>query len=387
VVGDYPPEFGSSVALSADGNTALIGARRDSNNRGAAWVWVRASGVWRPQAKLFDTNVYFAGAFQGSAVSLSADGNIAMVASNDAARIWTRSGELWTQQATLDTAPVFGLSSLSVSLSANGVRALVGGRASNGSRDGALLFVRNGSTWRLNGIRLVATGAGIGISSGSAALSGDGMTAVIGSEGDGGNVGAAWIFVAPADDILAPSLPLGTTAAAATTTRIDLTWIAAAGATSYQIERRAAGSAFSTIGTSSTTTFSDHSVVAGAAYQYRVRALNPAGAALGAPELATTVIFDDDPLTPGTYIKASHISQLRTAVNAVRSLAGLSAVAFPDAAVPGVVIKANHIVELRTSVDAARLVLEMATSPYTDSSLAGAPIKAVHIQELRERVR
>jgi len=387
IVGEYRPEFGSSVALSADGNTALIGAPRDSNNLGAAWVWTRASGVWRQQAKLSDPNFSHAGAFQGSSVSLSADGNTAMVASNDGARIWTRSAEQWTKQATLDTLRQFGFSSLSVSLSANGVRALVGGRASNGTLDGAVLFVRTDGTWRLNGIKLVGTGAGRGEASGSAAISGDGMTAVIGGEGDSGSIGAAWIFTAPADDILVPTPPLATTATAKSTTQIDVTWIASAGATSYQIERRTAQTQFSTIGTSFSTTFSDHTAVAGAAYQYRVRAVNVAGAALGTPELATTVIFDDDPLMPGTFAKASHLSQLRAAVNAVRSLAGLSAFVFSDPAVPGVVIRANHITELRTSVDAAWIALGLATSPYTDSSLTGAAIKAIHVQELRERVR
>ena len=379
--------FGAAVALSADGNTALVGAPRDSSNRGAAWIWTRAAGVWRQEVKLSDLDALAPGAFQGTAVSLSADGNTAIVGSNDAARIWTRSAQGWTQQATFDTVGFFGFTAPSVSLSADGVRALVGGGSANGTPAGAVLFVRSGSTWRQNGIPMAGAGASREGSTGSAAISADGMTAIVGSASDNGNVGAAWIFVAPADDLLAPSSPLGTTATAMSTTRIDVAWIASAGATSYRIERRAPGTAFATIATVASTSLTDTAIVPGTAYQYRVRAVNAVGSSLGASDVATAMLFDNDPLMPGTIVRAVHLAQLRTAVNAVRALAGLNAAGFSDAAVPGLAIKATHITELRTSVDAARSALGLATSAYTDPLVAGAAIKAVHFQELRERVR
>ena len=37
-----PSEFGDSVALSSDGNTALIGGYRDNAGAGAAWVFTRS---------------------------------------------------------------------------------------------------------------------------------------------------------------------------------------------------------------------------------------------------------------------------------------------------------------------------------------------------------
>jgi hypothetical protein len=45
---------GLSVAVSADGNTAVVGGRLDDGGAGAAWVYVRNSnGVWTQQgAKL-----------------------------------------------------------------------------------------------------------------------------------------------------------------------------------------------------------------------------------------------------------------------------------------------------------------------------------------------
>src|SRR5687767_10869538 len=43
---------GYSVSLSADGNTAIIGAPLDDFGHGAAFVWTRSGGAWRQQAKL-----------------------------------------------------------------------------------------------------------------------------------------------------------------------------------------------------------------------------------------------------------------------------------------------------------------------------------------------
>jgi PKD repeat protein len=100
------------------------------------------------------------------------------------------------------------------------------------------------------------------------------------------------------------------------------------------------------------------------------------------------VIFTDDPLVPGsTIIKAVHLAELRTAVNAVRALAGLSAATFTDSATPGVVIKAVHITELRTALDPALSALGLPTGGYTDTISRGVIVKAVHIQELRNRMK
>ena len=44
---------GSSVTLSADGNTAVVGALDDNDFTGAVWVYTRSGGVWSQQgAKL-----------------------------------------------------------------------------------------------------------------------------------------------------------------------------------------------------------------------------------------------------------------------------------------------------------------------------------------------
>ncbi|EPY00121.1 FG-GAP repeat protein, partial [Magnetospirillum fulvum] len=48
--------FGSSVSLSSDGNTAVVGASGADpggiSNAGAAYVFTRSGGTWTQQAKL-----------------------------------------------------------------------------------------------------------------------------------------------------------------------------------------------------------------------------------------------------------------------------------------------------------------------------------------------
>lgn len=156
----------------------------------------------------------------------------------------------------------------------------------------------------------------------------------------------------------------------------------------YQIDRMAAGEAFMQIGTSMTNSFSDTTASAGTAYLYQVRAVNGGGVSgSSTPDLATTVIFTDSPLTAGTVVKAVHLSELRTAINAVRLLASSSSASFTDSAAAGTTIKAVHVTELRSALDEARMALSLSTGGYTDSSLSGVVVKAVHFQELRNRVQ
>src|SRR5262249_58545007 len=74
---------GFSVALSADGNTVIVGGPDDNLAsgavKGAAWVFTRSNGMWTQQGnKLVGSDVVLKPA-QGFSVALSADGNTAIV--------------------------------------------------------------------------------------------------------------------------------------------------------------------------------------------------------------------------------------------------------------------------------------------------------------------
>ena len=97
---------GYDVALSADGNTALVGGRYGIRGAGAAWVFTRTAGVWSQQGgKLVGTGHTGEGELGhisegefGLAVALSADGNTALIggpqddSGRGAAWVFTRSG-------------------------------------------------------------------------------------------------------------------------------------------------------------------------------------------------------------------------------------------------------------------------------------------------------
>jgi hypothetical protein len=84
---------GMSVALSADGNIALVGGLAADGGVGAASAFTRSGGHWAQDKKLVGT-----GAMAVSSVALSGDGSIVMVGgSNDnggvgAAWVFARSG-------------------------------------------------------------------------------------------------------------------------------------------------------------------------------------------------------------------------------------------------------------------------------------------------------
>src|SRR3954464_16046251 len=87
---------GHAVALSSDGNTAIVGGPNDNSGGGAVWIWTRSGSTWTQQgAKLVGTGDA-GGALQGFSVALSADGNTAIVggflddSGVGAAWIWTR---------------------------------------------------------------------------------------------------------------------------------------------------------------------------------------------------------------------------------------------------------------------------------------------------------
>jgi len=82
------------------------------------------------------------------------------------------------------------------------------------------------------------------------------------------------------------------------------------------------------------------------------------------------------------------VTELRTAVNALRGAAGLGAASFTDASLPGIPIKALHITQLRAALDAARIALGLPAITYADSALTAGvtPVKAVHLQQLRNGI-
>jgi hypothetical protein len=132
--GSLPGHIGNAVAISADGNTIVVGAPHESSsargingnaadnslyNSGAAYVFVRRGDTWVQQAYIKASNAGQSDLF-GMTVAVSADGNTMAVSApwersgatgiggdqNDdslpqagAVYVFTRSGDSWSQQA------------------------------------------------------------------------------------------------------------------------------------------------------------------------------------------------------------------------------------------------------------------------------------------------
>ncbi len=203
---------GYSVALSGDGNTALIGGWQDFNYSGAAWVFTRSGGAWTQQGDKLGGGDGLDLSRKGWSVALSADGNTAAVGSPGTgfgeaggAWIYTRSAGVWTQEgdeltgtgavAESGDIPLLAFQGTAVALSADGNTLLVGGPNDNNSAGAAWVFTRSGGVWTQVGSKLVGTGAFGAASQGSSvAISGDGNTAVLGGPTDNNKSGAAWVF-------------------------------------------------------------------------------------------------------------------------------------------------------------------------------------------------
>ena len=216
-VGDH---FGRSVSLSADGLTAILGGFGDdvgaNADQGSARVFAWNGSAWMQRGEALTPSDGAAGDHFGYSVSLSADGLTAILggwaddvgsnAEQGSARVFAWNGSAWVQRgealtpSDADAGDVFGIS---VSLSADGLTAIVGGDAddvgANARQGSARVFAWNGSAWEQRGGALTLSDGAAGDHFGrSVSLSADGLSAIVGdwadSVGANGGQGSARVF-------------------------------------------------------------------------------------------------------------------------------------------------------------------------------------------------
>jgi hypothetical protein len=221
-------EIGTAVALSANGQVALVGAPGGGSapsNDGAAYLYVEAAGTWSSTPTATFAGAPGSSGKLGSAVALSADGTVALVgapvASYGAAYVYTGSGGNWspTPAATFTGPPTTdggGEFGSAVALSADGQVALVGAPGAGTSYDGAgYLYSESGATWPSSPTAFFPGPPGAGAEDGnSVALSANGQVALLGApEGGPFQDGVAFIYAesggtwpsAPAASFLGPT--------------------------------------------------------------------------------------------------------------------------------------------------------------------------------------
>ena len=180
---DQNDRFGTSIALSGDGDTLAVGAVGESSSNGdpldnsgarngAVYVFTRSGDAWQQQIylKAFNTDAddHFGNSLaldaKGDTLAVGAEGESSSGAdpfdntafASGAVYVFTRSGGTWQLQAFLKAAitelqDYFGFS---VALSASGDALAVGAWGDSGQSDtlgfsgAAYVFTRSGSTWQ-----------------------------------------------------------------------------------------------------------------------------------------------------------------------------------------------------------------------------------------------
>ena len=239
---DAEDQFGMSMALSADGQTLVVGATGErsaatgvdgnqSDNTayraGAVYVYERVGLKWTQQAYIKASNTDAGDRF-GVSVALSADGQTLVVGAQGEASdaigidgnqqnnsavaagavyVYTRSGSAWTQQAYIKASntDAFDFFGVNVALSADGQTLAVGAWGEDSAVNGVnrnqldntaedagavYLFTREGAVWTQQDFIKASNAEGMNFDVGdfigdsfgqSVALSADGQSLVVGA--------------------------------------------------------------------------------------------------------------------------------------------------------------------------------------------------------------
>jgi hypothetical protein len=189
------------------------------------------------------------------------------------------------------------------------------------------------------------------------------------------------------DDPSAFPQPFPLVAAATGTTQVSTSWGLVDGAHHYEVWRSSNNGPYVLAGSPTLSPFVDVGRSSDTTYLYKVRAVSAMGGSsnFSNVDLATTVAFSNEPLQAGvTNIRATHVSELRTAVTAVRNAAGLPPASFTDPVLDGVVVKAVHVTELRAALDEARAAIGVGAIGFPPLTPV---VRAVDIMQLRNGVK
>ncbi|MCX6252219.1 MAG: T9SS type A sorting domain-containing protein [Bacteroidetes bacterium] len=193
---------GTSVAISSDGNIALVGGSGDSGT-GAIWVFTRTGGIWTQQGSKLVGTGSVGQANQGTSLAISADGNTFVTGGMidngylGAAWVYTRNGNDWVQQG----AKLVGSDNIdaseqgsSVAISSDGNTVVIGGQGDFMNEGAAWVFTRNNGTWSQQGAKIYTESSTSPILVGkSVAITPDGNTVLISGPGHNGSEGIVWV--------------------------------------------------------------------------------------------------------------------------------------------------------------------------------------------------
>ncbi|MCP4138396.1 MAG: hypothetical protein GY754_45965 [bacterium] len=205
--------FGSSVAISSDGNTIAVGAfdAKDFGGcSGSVYIFSRLGSSWNQTQKLTASDAAAEDYF-GFSVAISSDGNSIVVGArfNDdkgensgSAYVYNWTGSRWneTQKLTASDGAADDCFGIDVAVSSSGSTIVVGAykNKDNGANSGSVyIFSRSGSSWNQTQ-KLLASDGAVGDRFGyRVVISSDGSTIAVGAYYDNDNgegSGSAYVY-------------------------------------------------------------------------------------------------------------------------------------------------------------------------------------------------
>jgi hypothetical protein len=196
-----PDEFGTSVAVAADGTTALIGAPNHDLNTGAVYVFARTRAGWMQTGELTASDGAGGDHF-GTSVAVAADGTTVVIGAPyrdslaGAVYVFARTGAGWMQTAELTASDGAGGDHFgtSVAVAADGTSALIGAPNRDTSTGAVYVFARTGAGWMQTGELTASDGGGGDHFGTSVAVAADGTSALIGAPNRDINTGTVYVF-------------------------------------------------------------------------------------------------------------------------------------------------------------------------------------------------
>lgn len=263
--------FGQSVAIDSSG-LIFVGAPGDDSRKGAIYRFT-PNGVGGYNQTKFT-------AFDGTASdafgwAMAADGTTLVVTAYEdenhrgAAYVFTPDGVGGYTQTKLTASDGAASDEFGMSVAAYNGKIVVGADADDSTRGAAYLFTPDGVGGYTEKRLTASDRAQDDYFGRSVAISAHGI--IVGSHSDDAQ-GSAYVYR------LFPDVPTNLTATSDGTSKIDLTWNAAAHADNYRVERSPNGNdSWAEIGTTPALSYADTTAACASTYFYRVYALNNAG--------------------------------------------------------------------------------------------------------------
>jgi Bacterial Ig-like domain (group 3) len=181
--------LGVSVAISADGGAIIASAPAGDAGAGAAEVFRETDGSWSNTPTTATLTNSSPNTLTGS-VSMSADGNTAVVGAGlSSAVVFADEAGSWVNQTTLSTPSITGLA-----MSADGQTIVVGSAGSSAAGE-VVVFSAPDGAWSGNNVtQQTLTSSGSSLLGESVAVSADGQTVVAGAPLNDSRAGAAIVF-------------------------------------------------------------------------------------------------------------------------------------------------------------------------------------------------